>query len=118
MSYSVPPYAGPDEAIHRRLMAEAIGGMMQGRTNNTGELTLTANAASTVLNDPRLSVFSVLVFDPTTANAAAEMAAGTMFVTKANRNNLAWTITHANNAQTDRTFRYAVIGGKGLNYST
>jgi hypothetical protein len=46
------------------------------------------------------------LFMPTTANAAAELA--TMFVSS--RGKQTFTITHANNGQTDRTFKYVVIG--------
>jgi hypothetical protein len=43
---------------------------------------------------------------PTTANAAAEMDG--MFVSS--RGKQTFTITHANNSQSDRTFKYVVIG--------
>ena len=52
--------------------------------------------------------------------AAAFGAAGalaTTYATKANRNNGSWVFTHANNAQTDKTFRYAIVGGEGLGYT-
>jgi hypothetical protein len=74
------------------------------------EFTLTANAATSVLSWKGLSPQSVVVFDPKTANAAAELAAGTMYTLTANRGNDSWTVTHANNAQADRTFQVAVIG--------
>jgi DNA-binding beta-propeller fold protein YncE len=50
------------------------------------------------------------VWHPRTANAAAELAAGTMYITDANMGNGTFTVIHANNAQTDRDFRYAVVG--------
>jgi uncharacterized secreted protein with C-terminal beta-propeller domain len=74
------------------------------------ELTLTANVAATTLNWKGLSPQSVVVFDPKTANAAAELYGGTLYVLTANRGNDVWTVTHANNAQTDRTFQVAIIG--------
>jgi uncharacterized secreted protein with C-terminal beta-propeller domain len=74
------------------------------------ELTLTANAATSTLTWKGLSPQSVVVFDPKTANAAAELYGGTMYVLTANRGNDVWTVTHASNAQTDRTFQVAVIG--------
>jgi hypothetical protein len=51
---------------------------------------------------------SVIVFTPTTANAAAEQGGGTMYLSA--RAKQSFTITHANNSQTDRTFIYIVIG--------
>jgi hypothetical protein len=43
---------------------------------------------------------------PTTANAAAEIGNGTIYVSS--RGKQTATITHANNSQTDRTFAYAL----------
>jgi hypothetical protein len=91
-------------------MARAVGLLFQGKQNNTGTVTLTAGATTTELADPRLTVGSVVLFDPLTANAAAELAAGTLYVLAANRNNLVWTLTHANAGSTDRTFRFVVVG--------
>ena len=109
-AYPVAPLDGGDPASHRRQIARAVNGAVAGKTNNIGEITLTESSATTTLTDTRLTYFSVVLWDPLTANAAAEMAAGTMYILTANRNNGAWTITNANNAQTDRTFRYAIIG--------
>lgn len=97
-------------SAYMRRIWDAMQPLRKGKTENVTELTLTANAATTVLNYKGLSPQSVIVFDPKTANAAAELAAGTMYVLTANRANDQWTITHANNAQTDRDFQIAVIG--------
>ena len=99
-----------DVSIYIRRMLEALNALRSGKTENVGELTLAINAATTTLTDIRISPQSVLVWHPRTANAAAEMAAGTMYVTDANMSNGSAVITHANNAQADRNFRYAVIG--------
>jgi len=97
-----------------RRIAQTLNGAMRGRTNNTGQVTLTANAATTAVNlsRGRLSENSVILFDPLTANAATELYGATMYVLSANRNvsGEVFTITHANNAQTDRIFKYAIIG--------
>jgi hypothetical protein len=82
--------------------------LRQGKSENVGEITLTANVATTVLNDPRLSIQSLIAWDPKTPNATAELYGGTMFPSV--RSSGQFTITHANNAQTDRSFFYAVIG--------
>jgi len=99
-------------------LAAAINRHNRGKMNfavdqlGTGTLTvtLTANAASTTVTDERLSYYSTVVFDPMTANAATEKAAGTLYVTQANRKNGSWTLTHANDASVDRTFRMAILG--------
>jgi hypothetical protein len=81
-----------------------------GKLDCVTEITLTANAATTTFNYIRLSPQSVVTFDPKTANAATELYGATMYVLTANRGNKVWTITHANNAQADRTFAVSVIG--------
>lgn len=71
-----------------------------------GPFTLTANAATSTLTDPRISPQSWIGFCAQTANAATEIA--TLRVTA--QVNGSATITHANNAQTDRTFNVLIIG--------
>lgn len=114
MNYQQPPASPGNDSSpalfrHAVEMARAVGLLFQGKANNTGTLTLTANAASTELSDPRLTTNSVVLFDPLTANAAAELAAGTLYTLTANRNHLVWTVTHANGVSTDRTFRYMIV---------
>ena len=87
-------------------VARGVRLLFQGKTNNTGTITLTANTTTTTLSDPRLTVESWVGFDPLTANAAADVP----YALTANRNNLAWTLTHSNAATTDRTFRSVIVG--------
>lgn len=90
-----------EEAIRRITQAVNINADGQ-----TGTVTLTANAASTTLTDTRLTASSCISLMPTTANAAGALATtyiGTRAIGSA-------TITHANNAQVDKTFAYSVIG--------
>jgi hypothetical protein len=89
------------------ILANTVAGCI----NSTTSITLTANAASTTLTDPNLTPEKFVNWDPLTANAAAELAAGTMYVLTANRGAGSWTVTHANNAQVDRTFKVLIIGG-------
>ena len=93
-----------------RRQYEVLQQMRNGKLECVAEVTLTAGAASTAVTDIRVSPQSVLLWHPRTANAAAELANGTMYVTDANMANGSYTITHANNAQVDRTFRVAIIG--------
>lgn len=101
-----PPAATPEG----RRQYEVLQQIRRGKLEVVGELTLTANAASTTLNDSRISPQSVIVWHPRTANAAAELGNGTLYITDANMGAGTAVVTHANNAQTDRQFRYAVIG--------
>lgn len=93
-----------------RRIHEALFQAKRGKLECVTELTLTANDTETVLNYKGLSPQSVVLFDPKTANAAAELAAGTLYVLTADRGNDQWTVTHANDASTDRSFQIAVIG--------
>lgn len=90
------------------VFALAINELTQGRSNATGSVTLTESAASTAVSNDNFAPGSTVYFTATTANAAAEVGNGTMYVSA--RAKGTFTITHANNAQTDRTFLYAIVG--------
>jgi len=75
-----------------------------------GAVTLTASSTTTTITDPTVTPDSVIVFDPLTATAAAELSAGTMYVLAADRHLGSFTITHASGGSTDRTFRWAALG--------
>jgi|GEM_PF-983154 len=93
-----------------RTFYDSYSATRRGKFDCTAEITLTANAATSTLIDHRLSPQSAVIFDPRTANAAAELYGGTMYVLTANRGDGSWTITHANNAQADRTFTVLILG--------
>ena len=96
---------------HAREIASSVRNIIQGRLNCVfSTFTLTAGAATTVLTDARLTQSGVVFFDPLTANAAAELAAGTLYVLLANRNDGAWTVTHANAVSVDRSYRVLILG--------
>jgi len=95
-----------DQARHRRELAVVVNNLLAGKMNVVGSLTITANAASTTLTDSRIGTSSVVLLMPTSANGAAALAS-TYF---SGFGNGSCTVNHANNAQTDRTFNYAVIG--------
>lgn len=91
-------------------VATTLNEVLRGRLNVTGTLTLTANAASSTLTDDRISINSAIILVPATANAAAELGNGTLFISETNRVNGSIILTHANNAQADRTYRFVIIG--------
>lgn len=93
----------------RQMTAWALR-VMRGKTANFGTVTLTASVASSVVTDEKCTTGSVILFDPLTANAATELYGATMYVLSANRRKGSFTITHANNSQTDRDFRYIILG--------
>jgi len=103
-----------DPIEHSRKIAETVNQILDGKLNTNSSFTLGASSATTVISDYRVGAHSVICFHPLTANAATELAAGTMYVTAANimpRSNQ-FTITHANNAETDRDFRYTLLGSE------
>lgn len=76
-----------------------------GRSNAVGVVTLAPNATTTTVDTDNCAEGSAIILTPNTANAAAALS--TLYVVSSNKS---LTITHANNAQTDRTFTYAIQG--------
>ena len=101
----LPPTSDPK---FLELVRTTVNEILKGRGNQTGTVTLTENAASTTVTDNLFAADMNPAWTPTTANAAAELGAGTMYVSS--RTNGSFVITHANNAQTDRTFLYLRAG--------
>lgn len=93
---------------------QVLNGILKGRVNCTGSVTLTANAGTTTVTRVGFQSQQAVFFFPTTSNAAAELGNGTMYVSAKNSATSSaqpnFVITHANNAQTDRTFDYVVFG--------
>lgn len=87
-----------------------INNTLQGKTNNVALWTLDANQSSTTFTDTRIGFESHFGFQPTTANAAAEIGGGTLYVSETGRKNNEVTVVHANAVSTDRTFRVSIIG--------
>lgn len=88
-----------------RKLAEAIDQIANGASRTVGTLTLTAGTASTTVESVYVAPASHITLTPTTANAAAALA--TTYVSARN-NATGFVLTHANNAQTDRTFTFEV----------
>jgi hypothetical protein len=101
------PQLAPSETQPYRLV-NAIRQLLQGRSNAAGSVTLAAGAASTTVTAPNCASSAQVFLFPKTAHAAAELAAGTCWVSAVAGG--AFTLTHANNAQTDRTFSYVCLG--------
>lgn len=75
--------------------------LFNGSLDSVGEVTLTANTTTTTVEHRGVSSNSVIVLMALTTNAASEGVGKKIVPTKGQ-----FVITHANNAQTDRTFRY------------
>lgn len=89
-----------------RQIVEWINRLLSGRLNASTTVTLTANATSTTLTDPRISIESFIGFMPTTATAALAMTA--LYVSA--RTSGSATLTHNNTADVDRTYVALIIG--------
>jgi hypothetical protein len=67
---TLPQFGGDERAV-----AEVVRGIMDGKTNNTGLITLaTGNAVTTTLNDSRIGFDSLIFFVPVSAAAEADSA--------------------------------------------
>lgn len=104
---SLPPQYSYDDAQWKRQASTWMQEVHQGHLANTGIVTLAANAASTVVSDDRVGEYSFIGLMARTANAAAELASGNVYVTAGKKT---FTVAHTNNAQTDRTFTYNISG--------
>lgn len=63
----------PQQGSDQRQVAEVVRGIMDGRTNNTGEVTLsTGNAATTTIYDERIGYDSIIILVPSSAAAGAD----------------------------------------------
>lgn len=101
------PRLSPSDSEPYRLV-NAIRQLMQGRSNATGTVTLAAGAASTTVTAPNCAPSAQVFLFPKTAHAAAEIAGGACFVSAIAAGS--FTLAHANNSQTDRTFAYVCLG--------
>jgi hypothetical protein len=89
-------------------IVQAIQQIMQGRDNASGSVTLAVSAATTTVSAPNCAETSRVFLQPVTADAAAEIAAGGCYVSAVA--NSSFTITHANNSKSDRTFHWTARG--------
>ena len=116
---TVTEYA-PDTRKVLEQIIRVLKGAMTGNTNNVRKVTLTANATTTdmALEKYVVSAKSYIGFMPTTANAATEFGAGSLYVSTINDTDTSVgslaaysiRITHANTASTDKTFQIVIVG--------
>jgi len=86
----------------------AIQQLAAGRSNAVGSVTLAMGSATTTVTTSNCAAGSVPILVPASANAAAEVGNGTMYVSAVA--NGSFTIAHANSGTTGRTFLYAILG--------
>jgi len=89
-------------------LTQAIRDLFAGRSNAVGTVTLRASQATTVVTALNIGKDSKIFLMPTTANASAEFGAGSIYVGTVGSGT--FTITHANNANADKTFFWVALG--------
>lgn len=98
----LPPQGGTIREV-----SEVVNGVLNGKSNNTGTITLASGGAtSTVITDERISRDSVILLSPKTSNAAGALA-GVFFSAQSSAQA---TISHAANTDADKTYSYVVVG--------
>ena len=86
----------------------AIQQLGAGRSNAVGRVTLAAGVGTTTVTTSNCSAGSTPILTAASADAAAEVGNGTLYVSAVA--NGAFTITHANSGTTGRMFLYAILG--------
>lgn len=110
-SLTPPPQLLPNAIEHRRQLAQAVANLYRGKGNSpVDSFTLATSATQTTLTDARIGYYSIILFMPQTANAAAEIGGGTMYVSQSTQINGSAVVSHANSTQTDRIFRAIIMG--------
>jgi hypothetical protein len=88
-----------------REISEVVNNAMNGKTNNTGSITLAVGGAtSTIINDERIGFDSVVLLTPITSTSL-----GYAYYLDTNAKG-SITIRHAANVVAGRTFKYVVVG--------
>lgn len=87
---------------------QAIRDLFAGRSNAVGTVTLRANQSTTTVTAINCGAGSRVFLMPTTANASAEFGNGTIRISSVGQGT--FTITHANNANADKTFFWVALG--------
>lgn len=100
-------YLQSGETSLRRIV-QAVRELFEGRSNAMGGFTCTENAATTAVTHPNVGPESRIIITPTTANGAAELGAGTIYISAKALGS--FTVTHANSATASRSFDFAIVG--------
>ncbi len=86
----------------------SIRDLYEGRSNAKGQFTCALNQATTTVDAPNCGEESEVFLQALTANAAAEVGAGTIYVSAKSVGS--FVVTHANSATANRTFAYGIQG--------
>jgi hypothetical protein len=82
--------------------------LLEGRSNAVATFTVNASTTLTTVVTSVVGLNSIILWQPTTANAAAQMA--TLFCASTDVTKGQFTLHHASNPTTDQIFNYLAIG--------
>jgi hypothetical protein len=100
MARVLPPFGGDPRAV-----AEVVNGILNGKTNNTGAVTLaTGGATTTTITDERIGYDSKIILMATSAASSAI----TRYISAKGKGTA--TITHSANITSNVTFDYVIVG--------
>ena len=88
-----------------RDISTVVNGLIEGKSNNTGEFVTTALSTSSTLYDERIGFNSVILFMPINHDSAAELV-DVYFDTFAQGS----CVVHYGNHATVRSYRYIIVG--------
>lgn len=97
------PPGGTDD---KRFVAEQFRNVNNARLDWVGDLTLRNGQTTTTYSDTRVTLNSVMVWQPVTAHAAASM--NNLYMSAIQSGQII--LTHSNTADTDKTYRFVIIG--------
>jgi hypothetical protein len=90
-----------------REISEVANNILNGKTNNTGTVTLNAGSATTTtIYDERIGYNSIIMLMPTTSNAVSSLT--NVYISARAKGNA--TLTHSANTNTDKTYGYIIVG--------
>lgn len=106
----VPPYTRINLHDWALFVTNTSNNALNGKTNNTGSLTLKTSTASTtvILAKGRLGPDTQIHLAPKSSNAAA--AIPTTWVSSRDVETGKFVLTHASNTQADRIFDFILVG--------
>jgi hypothetical protein len=92
---------------NEREISEVTNNILNGKTNNTGTVTLNSSSATTTtIYDERIGYNSIIMLMPTTANAVASLT--NVYVSTRAQGSA--TLTHSANTNADKTYGYIIVG--------
>jgi hypothetical protein len=89
-------------------IVQSIRELFEGRSNAVGTVTLRANQTTTTVTAPNCGPETRIFLEATTATAATERGGSALRISSVGSGT--FTITHANTADTDKTFFWLALG--------